>query len=72
MMVKVDKVTGSKAQALPLVITSDMVYLHTGITYVEENMYTYTEYQTTLPDFLMALFSEVDVESLIRKLEVQD
>lgn len=72
MVVKVDKVTGSKAQALPLVITSDMVYLHTDITYVEENMYTYTEYQMLLPNFLMALFSEVDVESLIRKLEVQD
>ena len=69
-MVKVDKVWGSAEQAKPVVIIGDMVYLHTDITQVEENIYTYTEYQLSLSEFLTAVFSNVDVAELINKLEV--
>lgn len=71
-MVKVDKVWGSEAQAKPVVIIGDMVYLHTDITQVEENLYSYTEHQLTLSEFLTAIFSDIDIEKIISKLEVKN
>ena len=70
-MLKIEKVFGSKEQAKPLIVTADVVYLHTGISSIEENRYAYTEYQLTIPEFLEVVFSSSDIEELIKKLEVQ-
>lgn len=71
-MVKVDKVYGSAEQAKPLVIIGDMVYIHTDIKQLEENIYTYTEYQLILSEFLTLVFSDIDIEKIINKLEVKN
>ena len=72
-MVKVDnKVWGSAEQAKPVVIIGDMVYLHTDITQVEDNLYSYTEHQLTLSEFLTAIFSDIDIEKIIGITEVNN
>ena len=72
-MVKVsNKVWGSNEQAKPVVIIGDMVYLHTDITQIEENLYSYTEYQLTLSEFLTLVFSDIDIEKIISMSEVKN
>lgn len=70
-MVKVsNKVWGSAEHAKPVVIIGDSVYLHTDIKQIDENLYSYIEYQLSLSEFLTAVFSNVDITELINKLEV--
>ena len=70
-MNKIDKADGSKDHAKPLVIIADTVYLHTNISYVEENLYSYTEYQLSISEFLTQVFSTLDVEKLLDDMEVK-
>ena len=69
-MVKVDKVWGSEAQAKPLVIIGDNVYIHTDIKQLGDNLYEYVEYQCTLSEFLTAVFSTQSSEELLNLLGV--
>ena len=67
-MLKIENVQGSRVAAQPLILDVDTVYVHTGVTKVEptedengivnDDLYTYTEYQYTYPEF-KALYSEV-------------
>lgn len=59
-MIKV-QATGSKIASEPLIMNVDTIYVHTGVTKVEQqetetdivndDLYTYTEYQYTYPEF---------------------
>ena len=70
-MKKVGKVFGSEAQAKPLVIIGDNVYIHTDIKQLDENLYEYVEYQCTTSEFLMAVFSTKSAEELLNLLGVE-
>ena len=71
-MIKIGKVIGSAAQAKPLVIIGEMVYIHTDIKQRSENLYEYIEYQLILPEFLTKMFSTMSAEDLLKLMEVQD
>ena len=70
-MIKIGKVIGSAAQAKPLVIIGEMVYIHTDIKPLGENLYEYIEYQLILPEFLTKMFSGMSAEELLKMMEVQ-
>lgn len=71
-MINMGKVYGSKEQAKPVVIICNMVYLHTDIERIKDNMYSYQEHQCTLSEFLTLVFRNLDVAKLLSLLEVNE
>lgn len=71
-MLKIEKVLGSAKQAKPLIIIGEMVYIHKDIVRLDENLYSYEEYQLSLSEFLTKAFSSMSTEDLLKLVEVND
>lgn len=66
-------VMGSEAQAKPLIISVDTVYVHTDIVKINDNLYRYHEIQYTKNEYInentaKAIALESEVQTLTQKI----